>query len=106
MFKINLKSISIEENINWEKIIQLTDGYSGADIRNVCKEASLMQMRRRLLNNSGDILNIINNPDFEKEIDVPISEKDLLDSITNISKSVSKKDLVDYDKWTAEFKSS
>ena len=106
MYKINLKGVTCEDNIDWDKIVKLSDGYSGADISNVCREASLMQMRRRLLNNSGDILNIINKPNFEKEIQAPISESDLIDSLKNISKSVSKKDLDEYDKWTTEFKSS
>ena len=106
MFKINLKGVTLEDAIDWEKIVKNTEGYSGADIANVCREASLMQMRRRLLNNSGDIMNIINNPNFEKEIQAPISETDLLDSLQNISKSVSKKDLEEYEKWTQEFKSS
>jgi len=106
MFKINLKGVTLEEGINFDKIVKSTDGYSGADVASVCREASLMQMRRRLLNNSGDIMNIIKNPNFEKEIQAPISESDFLDSLGNISKSVSKKDLEEYDKWTAEFKSS
>lgn len=106
MFKINLKGVTLEGGINWDKVIKNTEGYSGADIANVCREASLMQMRRRLLNNSGDIMNIINNPNFEKELEAPITEQDLIDSLGNISKSVSKKDLDEYDKWTAEFKSS
>jgi len=107
MFKINLKGVTLEENINWNEIVKKTEGYSGADIANVCREASLMQMRRRLLSNSGgDIMNMINKPNFEQEIQAPISEKDLFDSLGNISKSVSKKDLEEYEKWTKEFKSN
>lgn len=105
MFNINLKSVIVEA-VDWDKIIQATEGYSGADIANVCREAALMQMRRRILGNSGDIMDIIKNPEFEKELKAPISEKDLVDSLGNISKSVSKKDLEEYEKWTAEFKSS
>lgn len=103
MFKINLKGVSIEDQIDWKKLIGLTEGYSGADIANVCREASLMQMRRKLLSNPGNLEFIIQN---EEELKAPISHKDLEDSIKNISKSVSKKDLEEYEKWTNEFKSN
>lgn len=106
MFKINLDKVETRTDINWDKIIKNTEGYSGADIANVCREAALMQMRRRLLNRSGDIMDIISKPNFEQEIQAPISEEDLLESLNNISKSVSKKDLDEYESWTKEFKSS
>lgn len=106
MFKINLKGVTVEDGIDFDRIIKSTDGYSGADIANVCREAALMQMRRKLMNKSGDIMDLISKPNFEKEIQAPISESDLLESLNNISKSVSKKDLEEYDKWTAEFKSN
>lgn len=106
MFKINLKDVIVNEGIDWDKIIKSTDGYSGADIANVCREAALMQMRRKLMNKSGDIMDLINKPNFEKEIQAPISQEDLIESLGNISKTVTKKDLEEYEKWSSEFKSN
>ncbi len=107
MFRINLKSVSVSDDVNWEKLVSVTEGYSGADISNVCREASLMQMRRRLMSGaSGDIMELINNPDLQKDLEAPITMEDLILATTNISKSVSKSDLERYDKWTEEFKSS
>ena len=51
LFKINLNNVKVNENIDFEKLIIATEGYSGADIANVCREAALMPMRRKLLNN-------------------------------------------------------
>ena len=65
-----------------------------------------MGMRRRLLNNSLDFESLISKPGFKEELDVPISNNDLLDSIKNISKSVSKTDLKAYEDWTKEFASN
>lgn len=49
LFKINLKEIKLDENINWELLVKKTDGYSGADIANVCRDAAMMPMRKKLL---------------------------------------------------------
>ena len=65
-----------------------------------------MQMRRKLQNNSGDILNLINNPNFQKDLNAPITMNDFKQALQNISKSVSKLDLEAYVKWTNEFKSN
>jgi katanin p60 ATPase-containing subunit A1 len=106
MLKINLKEVGVEDNISWNSIIKSTDGYSGADIANVCREAALMQMRRRLLNNTnGDIYSLVNNEDFKNGLKAPISEEDFLTAVKNIGKSVSSLDLEKYVKWSKEFQS-
>lgn len=48
LFKINLKNIDLDADINWDKLVEITDGYSGADISNVCRDAAMMPMRRKL----------------------------------------------------------
>jgi katanin p60 ATPase-containing subunit A1 len=73
LFKINLKGIQIsDENggIDWEHLVKLTDGYSGADISNVCRDAAMMPMRRKLLSSHFDLNNIHN---MQSEIDVPLT---------------------------------
>ena len=66
MFRINLKGIKVQDNLDMDKLVTLTDGYSGADIANVCREASLMQMRRKLMKTGGrlNFTMIKNNPSF------------------------------------------
>jgi katanin p60 ATPase-containing subunit A1 len=58
LFKINLRGISMSENIDWEYLNKITEGYSGADISNVCREAAMMPMRKKLLSGAFDIANI------------------------------------------------
>ena len=107
MFKINLQSVTVANDVEWKELVAITDGYSGSDIANVCREASLMQMRRRLMSNAGgDIMELINNPNLQSELEAPITREDLIMAIQNISKSVSKSDLERYEKWTEEFKCS
>lgn len=58
LFKISLKDIKCEENIDWEVLVKKTEGYSGADISNVCREAAMMPMRKRILAKGFDLNNI------------------------------------------------
>ena len=106
LFNLNLKKIEVDKNINYDKLVKLTDGYSGADISNVCREASFMPMRRELLANKGrKVEDLVNDPDFRNKIRAAICMPDFEKAIGNISKSVSAKDLEVYDKWTKEFSS-
>jgi katanin p60 ATPase-containing subunit A1 len=106
LFNLNLKKINIDKNLDMNKLIKATDGYSGADIANVCREAALMPMRRELKANKGrNIEDLVDDPEFRGRCEAPIGMDDLLSAIGNISKSVSQKDLEVYDKWTSEFSS-
>ena len=89
LFKINLKGIELaEENgeIDWDKLVKMTDGYSGADISNVCRDAAMMPMRRKMLCSKFDIMNI---QGMQDAIDIPLTMVDFEEAIKNISKSVS-----------------
>lgn len=37
LVRINLKNVKMDENLNLEFVVQKTDGFSGADITNVCR---------------------------------------------------------------------
>lgn len=53
MFDINLKDLKLNPNINWDKLVELTKGCSGADICNICRDAAYMPMRKKLLQVGG-----------------------------------------------------
>ena len=109
MFEINLKDVEVEKNVNFDELVKITDGYSGADIANVCREAALMNMRRKIMNvnkdGNFDVMKMIEDVKFQNDIDAPITMKDLVAAVKNISKSVSKNDLKKYEEWTKEFAS-
>lgn len=77
-------------------------GYSGADITNVCRDASMMSMRRKI---AGLKPSEIRNLDKD-ELDLPVTKQDFLDAVAKCNKSVSREDLDKYEKWMVEFGSS
>ncbi|XP_018599111.1 katanin p60 ATPase-containing subunit A1 [Scleropages formosus] len=99
LLKINLKELELASDVDLTKIAQQMEGYSGADITNVCRDASLMAMRRRI---EGLTPEEIRNLSRE-EMHMPTTMEDFESSLRKVSKSVSASDLEKYEKWIAEF---
>ena len=107
MFKINFKGINLSDDVDIETLVKKTEGYSGHDISSVCREASLMNMRRKLMSGNGkfDILQASNNETFLQDLEAPVSQSDILTAIKNISKSVSNNDVKKFEEWTYQYSS-
>ena len=82
LFEINLKGIKADADVEWPELVRKTKGYSGADIANVCREAAMMPMRRKLLEGVVDFDEIskMNHDD----LDVPITMADFNEALKNI----------------------
>jgi katanin p60 ATPase-containing subunit A1 len=102
MFEINFKGIKLSSDVDIDSLIKKTEGYSGHDISSVCREASLMNMRRKLMSTNGkfDISQAANNTLFLKGLEAPVTQNDILTAIKNISKSVSSNDIHKFEEWT------
>lgn len=48
LLDINMKELECEEGIDWDMIVKRTEGFSGADMSNICREAAMMPLRRKL----------------------------------------------------------
>jgi len=68
-----MKELETEEDINWEFIVKKTEGYSGADMSNICREAAMMPLRRRL---KASGINFDEIDQLRKDIDVPVAMAD------------------------------
>lgn len=90
----------MEEDIDWNKLNKITDGYSGADIACVCREAAMMPMRKKLLAGKFDLSKISS---MQEEIDVPLTMQDFNDAIKNTQRSVSHDQLKQYEEWMKTF---
>jgi len=104
IFEICLKSIKCDENIDWDKLVKLTDMYSGADISNVCREAAYMPMKRKLFSGGGLMQSKLKDVNkLQEELDVPIVMDDFIKALKNVQKSVGTEHLKKYSKWMEEF---
>ncbi|XP_048787952.1 katanin p60 ATPase-containing subunit A-like 1 isoform X2 [Lagopus muta] len=102
LLKINLREVELDPNISLEEIAEKIEGYSGADITNVCRDASLMAMRRRINGLTPEEIRALS----KEELQMPVTKGDFELALKKISKSVSAADLEKYEKWMAEFGSA
>jgi len=46
IFKIHTRNLNVEENIEFKKLVNLTEGATGADIKAICTEAGMFAIRK------------------------------------------------------------
>jgi katanin p60 ATPase-containing subunit A1 len=85
--------------VNIEELSKLIEGYSGADITNICRDASMMSMRRRIRGLTPEEIRAIP----KDELELPCTRNDFVEAIKKIQSSVSKDDLKRYEDWMKEF---
>lgn len=82
-----MRGLKLDEGIDYAHLIAATEGYSGADLANVCRDASMMPLRKRIADGNVDILRI---REVQAEmLSVATSMSDMLKAIENVSRSVS-----------------
>ncbi|CAM6128927.1 unnamed protein product [Calypogeia fissa] len=91
--KDGLLSLSDEEI---DAICTCTDGYSGSDMKNLVKEASMGPLREALMN--GKHINDIKNDDMR-----PISLQDFMSALQQVRSSVSQDELGMYEDWNKQY---
>nr|XP_015209219.1 PREDICTED: katanin p60 ATPase-containing subunit A1 [Lepisosteus oculatus] len=99
LLKISLKELELANDVDMAKIAEQMEGYSGADITNVCRDASLMAMRRLIEGLTPEEIRNISRD----EMHMPTTMEDFETALKKVSKSVSAADLEKYEKWIAEF---
>uniref|UniRef100_A0A672NA04 Katanin p60 ATPase-containing subunit A-like 1 n=1 Tax=Sinocyclocheilus grahami TaxID=75366 RepID=A0A672NA04_SINGR len=99
LLKINLREVEVASDVDLTLIAEKIEGYSGADITNVCRDASMMAMRRRIQGLSPEEIRALS----KDELQMPVTMEDFELALKKISKSVSAADLEKYESWMSEF---
>ena len=85
-----------------DAIADQLDGYSGADINNVCRDAAMMAMRRRISGLNAEEIKKLD----PQEVDLPTTQEDFAVALSKVSRSVSQDDLKRYQSWMKEYGST
>lgn len=70
LFEINLKGIEVDADVDYDKLVEITEGYSGADLANVCRDAAMMPLRKKIASGNVDILKI---REVQNEINIALT---------------------------------
>ncbi len=83
LFELRFKKIEHKEELDYTKFGELTEGFSGADIEEICDKSKVLPLNRSIANNNIDCL----------------TTKDVLDTIKDAKPSVSKDTINKYLKY-------
>lgn len=109
-----MRSVDLDEDVNLETLASRTEGYSGADIASVCRDASMMAMRRALASarergaqDGRDMAKLLReNKSLQEKLASPVSQEDFLETLRRVRSSVGNQDLTRFSKWMSEFGSA
>ncbi len=97
IFKLGTKGIDVDETVDFDKLGEITEGYTGSDIATVCREVVMLPIRE--LDTTGFLTG-------EKNGDVsvrPVNMDDFIKTLKNIKPVVSEKEIDKFLKWKDEF---
>ncbi|KAE9549552.1 hypothetical protein FO519_007232 [Halicephalobus sp. NKZ332] len=99
LLKLNFRELKIAGDVDFNMLAQMLEGYTSADIANVCRDASLMPMRNHL-----KTLPIEEYMKIDvSKCDLPIAMEHLEAAISRISPSVNEKDIERYKDWMKDY---
>jgi len=99
MFDLHLATVKIE-GVDVGVLAERTEGFSGADIKLLCREACMVPMRRLMATHSPtDIADM----DQRGELTMSVLQEDFDNSLQGINSSVGKADIRKYEEWSKQF---
>ncbi|KAG5679091.1 hypothetical protein PVAND_008685 [Polypedilum vanderplanki] len=88
LLKINLREVKVDDTVDLEVIANRLKGYSGADITNVCRDAAMMSLRKKIIGLKPEQIKQL----AKDEVDLPVTLTDFMEAIGKCNKS----DLYDF----------
>ncbi|KAK8469787.1 hypothetical protein PHAVU_005G173450 [Phaseolus vulgaris] len=103
LIRINLRTVEVSPDVNIDEVAKGTEGYSGDDLTNVCRDASLNGMRRKIAGKTRDEIKKMSKDEISKD---PVAMCDFKEALKKVQPSVSQADIERHQKWFAEFGSA
>lgn len=98
LLKLCLRDVALNESVKLKEIASQLEGYSGSDISNLCRDAAMMTMRRKIAGKSPEEIRQLKR----SELDAPVSSEDLTIAIEKTRRTVSDADVSRYNTWMAK----
>ncbi|XP_063239623.1 katanin p60 ATPase-containing subunit A-like 1 isoform X1 [Bacillus rossius redtenbacheri] len=99
LLKLCLEGVAVDPALDTDVIADRLQGYTGSDISNVCRDAAMMSMRRKISGRTPLEIKKIKKED----VDLPVTMKDFEEALAKCRKSVSTNDISKYEAWMEEF---
>lgn len=99
LLDINLKTVNMAPDVELDAVAANMEGYSGADITNVCRDAAMMAMRRAIKGKAPAEIRAMSKSDMDQ----PTTMADIEEGLARVSKSVGEGDIEKYKLWMDEF---
>ncbi|KAK8629108.1 hypothetical protein V6N13_077962 [Hibiscus sabdariffa] len=103
LIRINLKTVEVAADVDIDEVARRTEGYSGDDLTNVCRDASLNGMRRKIAGKTRDEIKNMSKDEISKD---PVAMCDFEEALAKVQRSVSQADIEKHEKWFTEFGSA
>lgn len=97
IFKIHLRGKPLGEDVNLEELAKRTEGYVGADIAAICKEAAMLALRE-LIKPGMDRESIA-----KRSKEIKIKKRHLYAAMERVKPTASEKDLREFEAMAEEF---
>ncbi|MBS7247407.1 MAG: AAA family ATPase [Candidatus Jordarchaeales archaeon] len=94
IFRIHTKGVDLSSDVNFDELAKLTEGFSGADIAILCREALMAPIRE--LDEAG----LLTKSDVKIR---PVTRDDFLEALRVVKPSVSPSELTKFKEWAKEF---
>ncbi|KAK9815628.1 hypothetical protein WJX72_007089 [[Myrmecia] bisecta] len=99
LLHINLKDVEVEPAVDFAELAKISEGYSGDDLTNVCRDAAMNGMRRLVAGKSPDEIKALR----VEEVHSPVQMADFLQAFKRIKPSVSQNDMQRHEAYLKEF---
>ncbi|VVC30331.1 Hypothetical protein CINCED_3A012802 [Cinara cedri] len=99
LLKLCLEGVNLDDSFDFRYVANKLRGYTGSDIANVCRDAAMMGMRRKIVGQTPDQIKNIKRAD----IDLPVTVQDFNEAIERCRKTVTGQDIEKYQSWIDEF---
>jgi len=102
LLKLNLRTVEVADDVDLVALAAKCAGFSCADVTNLCRDASMMAMRRRIKGLNKEEIRKLR----KEETEMPVTNDDLVDAASRMNSSVSASDVERHEAWLREFGST